>query len=142
MDWMRSALTTQAILYHVNSRHRLGGSIGETPGLAAGLPSPRLGADLIPFGNNGTVPLSRINDAAMRLLTPWFLFGQNKANLPAVPNSINVNTKQAQAHIRKAAAQSTVLLKNSGVLPLCKPKHIAGFGIDGEIHSSHPRTGV
>jgi len=101
------------------------------PGSLTTIGGYNFGSNLTTFIDNGTLPLSRIDDAARRIMTPWFLLGQNKVNYPTLPNDIVTDNDEARSHIRKAGAASAVLLKNSGsTLPLKKPKSIALFGID------------
>jgi beta-glucosidase len=98
-----------------------------------------LGQNLTDFVNNGTVPLARVNDAAVRLMTPYFALGQDKIDFPALPNNISVGGEADKAHIRLAGAASAVLLKNKdGALPLNKPKHLALFGFDAAAGPGGP----
>lgn len=101
------------------------------PGSLTTIGGFNFGSNLTTFIENGTLPLSRIDDAARRIMTPWFLLKQNKNKYPALPNEIVTDNDEAKMHIRKAGAASAVLLKNTGnALPLKKPKSIALFGID------------
>ncbi|KFX98672.1 hypothetical protein O988_04256 [Pseudogymnoascus sp. VKM F-3808] len=86
---------------------------------------------------NGSVPESRLDDAATRIMTPYFLLGQDRnfppTNLVDDPRKTIVDA-QRQRHrtlSREIAAAGTVLLKNTPGkkgLPLVKPKTVTLFG--------------
>ncbi|RXK42426.1 hypothetical protein M231_00416 [Tremella mesenterica] len=97
----------------------------------------------------GEVPTSRLDDMAQRILTPYFAQGQYR-EYPAVNyqkfnlrdsvevhgmtfRNLHINNK-GDNHLlaRKIAAESTVMLKNSGVLPLNGVKRIGIFGTDAD----------
>ncbi|EIW68265.1 hypothetical protein TREMEDRAFT_69280 [Tremella mesenterica DSM 1558] len=97
----------------------------------------------------GEVPMSRLDDMAQRILTPYFAQGQYR-EYPAVNyqkynlrdsvevhgmtfRNLHINNK-GDNHLlaRKIAAESTVMLKNSGVLPLNGVKRIGIFGTDAD----------
>jgi len=88
------------------------------------------GQNLTNAVKNGQVSQERLTDMGTRIMTPWFLFGQDK-NFPAVnfdfrdPNAgehVDVQGNHAEV-IRKIGADSNVLLKNSkSVLPFGKNK--------------------
>ncbi|KAF2742764.1 glycoside hydrolase family 3 protein [Sporormia fimetaria CBS 119925] len=102
---------------------------------------------------NGTVPQWRLDDAAVRIMAAYYYTNRDKAAVPVNFNSwstdtygyehmhgqagytlINEHVDVRQEHgmsIRLAAARSTVLLKNTGVLPLTGfEKFTAVFGDD------------
>jgi beta-glucosidase len=102
---------------------------------------------------NGTVPEWRLDDAVTRIMAAYYYVGRDKATIPVNFNSwsrdtygylhaygktgyglINQHVDVRGDHfrsIRETAAMSTVLLKNSGVLPLTgKEKWTAVFGND------------
>ncbi|KAF2708929.1 glycoside hydrolase family 3 protein [Pleomassaria siparia CBS 279.74] len=103
--------------------------------------------------NNGTVPISRIDDMITRIMTPYYALGQDQ-DFPTVdPSSADLNTFTPRSTwtrewnltgpasrdvrdnhgelIRKHGSAGTVLLKNTnGALPLKAPKSIAVFGND------------
>ncbi|KAF9569768.1 beta-glucosidase [Agrocybe pediades] len=96
------------------------------------------GATLVAAVQSGSVPQSRIDDMATRILAAWYLMGQD-SGYPAVNfDSWNINSAfnqhvNVQADhknvIRDIAAASTVLLKNTkNVLPLKAPKSIGVIG--------------
>ncbi|GHJ89176.1 hypothetical protein NliqN6_5578 [Naganishia liquefaciens] len=98
------------------------------------------GANLTMAVNNGSVPLARVDDMAVRVMAGFFLVGQDEG-FPAVnfdafnpngPLNEHVNVQEGHAEIvRKVGAASTILLKNeNGTLPLRKPKSIALIGSD------------
>ncbi|KKY35407.1 putative beta-glucosidase g [Diaporthe ampelina] len=111
------------------------------------------GANVTAAANNGTVDVSRIDDMIIRIMTPYYLFGQDSADFPTVdPSGGYLNTFSPMstwreefnltgessrdvrgnhsALIRKHGAAGTVLLKNEGALPLKAPKNIVVFGND------------
>jgi beta-glucosidase len=111
------------------------------------------GANVTAAVNNGTLDVSRVDDMIIRIMTPYYLFGQDSADFPTVdPSTAKLNTfspVSTWAHefnltgpssrdvrgnhselIRKHGAAGTVLLKNEGALPLKAPKVIAVFGND------------
>lgn len=101
---------------------------------------------------NGTLPLYRLDDMAMRIMASFFKVGLT-LNEPApnfsswtretyywvhayakqgwelVNQHIDVRGEHASL-IREIGAKGTVLLKNNGVLPLKKPKFLAVIGED------------
>ena len=102
---------------------------------------------------NGTVPAYRIDDMAMRIMAAFFKVGNSpgkqvptnfnswtrdtygyrqaaaKENWERVNCQVDVRADHAK-HIRESAAKGTVILKNSGSLPLSKPKFLAVIGED------------
>ncbi|KAI5450513.1 hypothetical protein NCC49_002970 [Naganishia albida] len=98
------------------------------------------GANLTMAVNNGSVPLARVDDMAIRVMAGFFLVGQD-SGYPAVnfdtfkkggPLNEHVNVQDDHADIvRKVGAASTILLKNeNNTLPLRKPRTIALLGSD------------
>lgn len=96
------------------------------------------GNNLVQAVNNGQVPSSRVDDMAIRILTPWYLLGQD-SGFPAVnfnafnagqDKGVNVEADHYKV-IRSVGAASAVLLKNTnGALPLKSSKSIALIGSD------------
>ena len=95
------------------------------------------GANYTAAVKNGSVPESRLTDAAIRIMTPYFWLGQDM-NYPSV-NLVDdprkaITDSQRQRHrsvAREVAAAGSVLLKNAAGkkgLPLMKPTSIAIFG--------------
>ncbi|KAJ4361240.1 hypothetical protein N0V95_002058 [Ascochyta clinopodiicola] len=112
------------------------------------------GKTLLDAVTDGDVPESRLDDMARRVLTPYFLLGQDKNYTSVDPSSgaafliyqyghgsalssmyPEVDARDVRADhakiIREVGAAGTVLLKNvNGTLPLKKEKNIALFGND------------
>ena len=66
-------------------------------------------------------PMSRVNDAALRILTTMFAVGvmdQPEGTWDWLRARTNVSSNASTSAARRLSAASTVLLKNSGVLPL------------------------
>ncbi len=97
-----------------------------------------LGRDLLPFIDNGTVSLARVDDAATRVLANVYQFNLNNTDRPSLITEFYAFTsgdfRSTQADhrhkIREIGAAGTVLLSNDGILPLSKPKALAIFGSD------------
>ncbi|KAI7895368.1 glycoside hydrolase superfamily [Mucor mucedo] len=96
------------------------------------------GQNLTDAVNTKSIKESRTTDMAMRIVATWYKLGQDK-NFPKVSiNSVDrdkasyLNVQRDHKKIvRQIGAASTVLLKNSGVLPLdTKIKSIALIGSD------------
>ena len=98
------------------------------------------GANLTEAVRNGSVPMSRVDDMATRIVGAWFLVGQDQG-FPEVnfdsfhvggPNNSRINVQDNHRHlIRKIGSASTVLLKNvNHTLPLKAPYSIALIGSD------------
>ncbi|KAL4268064.1 glycosyl hydrolase 3 family protein [Pleurotus pulmonarius] len=96
------------------------------------------GQNLVNAVQSGSVPQSRVDDMATRILAAWYLLGQD-SGYPAVnfnswnvngPGSTHVNVQGNHKDlIRTIGAASTVLLKNTGnALPLNKPRTIGIIG--------------
>ncbi|KAH6665859.1 beta2 tomatinase [Plectosphaerella plurivora] len=102
-------------------------------GLDVTMPGERnspFGSNIYNLVQNGSLPESRLDDMIHRVLTPFFLHGQDSDNYPALDPSIN-ELKDHGDFVRALGAPSALLLKNDGALPLGKPKNIAVFGNDG-----------
>ncbi|KAF9480035.1 beta-glucosidase [Pholiota conissans] len=106
------------------------------------------GSALVSAVQSGSVPQSRVDDMALRILAAWYLMGQD-SGFPAVNfdawninTSINTHVNVQADHknvIRDIAAASTVLLKNVGnVLPLKAPKSIGIIGNGAGAGSKGP----
>ncbi|KAI0067906.1 beta-glucosidase [Artomyces pyxidatus] len=108
------------------------------------------GPTLVAAVNNGSVPESRVDDMATRILAAWYLLGQD-SGYPAVnfdawnlntPVNAHVNVQGNHASlIRTIGASSTVLLKNTnGALPLNAPKSIGIIGNGAGSNPSGPNS--
>ncbi|KAF2163305.1 glycoside hydrolase family 3 protein [Zasmidium cellare ATCC 36951] len=110
------------------------------------------GANLTISVNNGSLAESRLDDAVLRIITPYFWLGQDK-DFPAIdgdtpgtqrtwntntyrynftygPSSVDVRDNHHEL-IREIGAAGTVLLKNTNnTLPLKSPRNIGVFGND------------
>ncbi|KAM0322964.1 hypothetical protein ACHAQA_009063 [Verticillium albo-atrum] len=111
--------------------------------------------------NNGSLPIERVDDMVLRVITPYFALGQDKDFPPVDPSVVPfglvppswwvrnftlgdkvVDVRDDHAKlIREVGAAGTVLLKNTnGTLPLKAPKIIAVYGDDAadQLVSSTP----
>ncbi|WVW85507.1 hypothetical protein I302_107545 [Kwoniella bestiolae CBS 10118] len=111
------------------------------------------GQRLLKAVKKGTIPESRLDDMVHRILTPWYASKQDsdypKVNYQKYDLS---DSKEVNGHVfknehvdvrgdnamyaRKVAAESTVLLKNSGVLPIKGVRRIGVFGTDADYPST------
>ncbi|KAK7055677.1 Fn3-like domain-containing protein [Favolaschia claudopus] len=115
------------------------------------------GAALIEMVNNGSVPISRVDDMVTRTIAAWYKLGQDK-NYPPVSFSqlteetfldgvlVNEHINVQGDHyklIRQIGAASTILLKNAAsTLPLSVKKinRIGIFGSDAGPHPAGPNA--
>jgi beta-glucosidase len=111
---------------------------------------------------NGTVPAYRVDDMAMRIMAAFFKVG-NTVDLDPINFSFwtldtygplhwvaEENHQQINFHvdvrgdhanlIREIGAKGTVLLKNTGSLPLQKPKFVAVVGEDAGSNPNGPNS--
>ncbi|KAL4932565.1 beta-glucosidase [Aspergillus undulatus] len=85
---------------------------------------------------NGSVPQARLDDMVTRIISAWYLVGQDQGHPPVAFSSwdggaasVNVTTPEHGDLARKIAAESIVLLKNAnGSLPLSTPGSLAIIG--------------
>ncbi|WWC71463.1 uncharacterized protein I206_105421 [Kwoniella pini CBS 10737] len=101
----------------------------------------------------GSITESRLDDMVHRILTPWYAAKQHiyypKINYQKYDLSdkkeVNGHTWKNEhvdvrgdnaIYARKVAAESTILLKNSGVLPLRSLRRIGVFGTDADYPST------
>lgn len=97
------------------------------------------GANLTHAVKNGSVPLSRVNDMATRIIAAWYKLGQDKKYPSVGVNFVNYTDApfrnvqhDHKKIIREVGAASTILLKNKGnTLPIKTPKSIGIIGSDG-----------
>ena len=89
--------------------------------------------DFTKWSKDGEIPKGRVDDAARRTLLPRFLLGEfdDPSTVPFWDHAGGCGVVGAERHRQlayEAAAQSFVLLKNEGSLPLAKGKKIALVG--------------
>ncbi|KAG2173315.1 hypothetical protein INT43_004689 [Umbelopsis isabellina] len=97
------------------------------------------GGNLTEAVKNGSVPLSRVNDMATRIIAAWYKLGQDKKYPSIGVNFVNYTDApfrnvqhDHKKIIREVGAASTILLKNKGnTLPIKTPKSIGIIGSDG-----------
>ncbi|KAF5582297.1 beta-glucosidase [Fusarium pseudoanthophilum] len=110
---------------------------------------------------NGTVPAWRVDDMALRIMSAFFKVGRTVEDLPDINFSswtrdtfgfvhtfaqenreqvnFGVNVQHDhKSHIREAAAKGSVVLKNTGSLPLKNPKFLAVIGEDAGPNPAGP----
>ncbi|KAJ9143384.1 Beta-glucosidase 2 [Pleurostoma richardsiae] len=127
------------------------GGLGPYGTIATG--NSYFGGNLTLAVNNGTLNVSRLDDMVLRIMTPYYLLGQDQGFPTVDPSTADLNTFSPRSTwlqewnltgevsrdvradhgslIRKHGAASTVLLKNvNNALPLKAPKSIAIFGND------------
>ena len=77
-------------------------------------------ANLIREVNDGTIPKARLDDAVRRILRVKYRMGVFDESAPNLrPNTFKpIGTPEHRAIARQAVAESLVLLKNNGVLPI------------------------
>ncbi|KAG6830364.1 hypothetical protein H0H87_008310 [Tephrocybe sp. NHM501043] len=100
------------------------------------------GSNITDYVNNGTIPESRVDDMATRILAAWYLLKQDSPSYPKVNfDAFLTDNEATNEHIdvqddhykivREIGAASTVLLKNvKNALPLKKPRSIVLVGSD------------
>lgn len=107
------------------------------------------GPNLVEAVTNGSVPQSRLDDMATRILAAWYLLGQDQG-YPEVTFSswnggkatVDVTADHASV-VRTVARDSIVLLKNQEhALPLRKPKSLAIIGQDAIVNPDGPNACV
>ncbi|KXS13090.1 glycoside hydrolase family 3 protein [Gonapodya prolifera JEL478] len=98
------------------------------------------GQNLTALVKNGSVPVERVDDMVTRVLATWIRMGQDDGTYPKVnfnswntsfQSSVNVQGRHKD-HVRAVGAASSVLVKNTGSLPLSNAtyKTIAVIGED------------
>ncbi|KAJ6133532.1 Glycoside hydrolase family 3 [Penicillium samsonianum] len=122
-----------------------GGLDANMPGLGfGGILGPFYDKDLYKMVQNGTIKKTRLDDMVTRMIVPLIVTGQIDKPLPStvttIPGMINrpltisaeVDGQKLSAVeiARKISADGTVLLKNTGSLPLRSPRIIAIIGQD------------
>ncbi|KIM33816.1 glycoside hydrolase family 3 protein [Serendipita vermifera MAFF 305830] len=140
-DWWATHATTDA----------LAGLDMTMPGnkVYGNAPDSYFGEELVAAVQNGTIPESRVNDMATRILAAFYLTNQDEG-FPATnlyswnftdPRNQHVNVQGDHASIiRQIDGASTVLLKNKGSLPLKKPRTMAIIGSDAGPNPDGPNA--
>lgn len=122
----------------------MGGLDVNMPGLGYGnILGPFYDQELLKMVENGTISETRLDDMVVCVVTPLISTGQLDNPLPStVINSVgianwpvpvtyrNVQQESTVELIRKISADGTILLKNTGGLPLKAPQNIAVIGQD------------
>lgn len=102
------------------------------------------GGNLTLSVTNGSVPESRLDDMATRILAAWYLLGQDSASYPApgigMPASLLVPHLMVEARVPEArpvlfqsSLEGHVLVKNTNnALPLRQPKILSLYGYDAK----------
>ncbi|KAF5685460.1 beta-glucosidase [Fusarium denticulatum] len=102
---------------------------------------------------NGSVPLTRLNDMATRILASWY-FTRQDSDFPSPGIGMPLNTSQPHVRInaRDPAAKNTilagaveghVLVKNiNNALPLKKPLEVAVFGYSAHVPQMYGPSGI
>ncbi|KAH0528842.1 hypothetical protein TsFJ059_003654 [Trichoderma semiorbis] len=93
---------------------------------------------------NGSVPISRLDDMATRIIASWYKLGQDKPSFPSIGIGMPYNLSEphrivdardlaSRSTIYQGAIEGHVLVKNhKNVLPLKHPKVLAVFGYDAK----------
>ncbi|KAH6857126.1 glycoside hydrolase superfamily [Chaetomium sp. MPI-CAGE-AT-0009] len=99
------------------------------------------GPQLTSAVNSNRVSRDRLDDMAKRILTSWYLLGQD-AGYPRINIGANVQGNHKE-NVRAVARDGIVLLKNDeGVLPLKKPAKIALVGSAAVVNPDGPNACV
>ncbi|PQE07866.1 beta-glucosidase M protein [Rutstroemia sp. NJR-2017a WRK4] len=97
---------------------------------------------------NGSVPLSRLDDMAMRIIATWYQMGQDanfttrgvgipiNPDLPHTP--VNGKAPGSKANILQGAIEGHVLVKNvNNALPLKEPALLSIYGYDAPAQTAY-----
>lgn len=97
---------------------------------------------------NGSLEQSRLDDMAMRILTPYFRFAHFEpgtgmpANLLAPHELVDARDPESDKVLLQGAIEGHVLVKNTNnALPLKKPKVVSVFGYDAAAPKRNTPTG-
>ncbi|KAJ5477490.1 hypothetical protein N7539_007634 [Penicillium diatomitis] len=102
---------------------------------------------------NGSVPMTRLDDMATRIIATWYQMGQDDAKFPALgvgmpanisePHElVNALTPDAKPVLFDGAVEGHVLVKNvNNSLPLKSPKLISVFGYDAKAPDASMPSG-
>lgn len=113
------------------------------------------GSKLIDAVNNGSVPMSRLDEMVARIMSTYYKQGQDQSDYPKLNmNSFGQGTPEQQAAlnahlnvqaehhklIREIGAASTILLKNlNNTLPLKSPKQLNSVVVIGSDAGDNPK---
>ncbi|WP_051323722.1 glycoside hydrolase family 3 N-terminal domain-containing protein [Candidatus Solirubrobacter pratensis] len=151
-DWLKTQVGFDGFLISdYNALHQIPGGTGSQPNTLQVATSINAGMDMAMEpsahrtfitnliadvnaapGSPTYVPMSRIDDAVKRILTQKFELGLFEHPLTDRTHIGEVGSAAHRASARQAVAESQVLLKNDGVLPLSKSAkiYLAGSGAD------------
>ncbi|KAJ5814634.1 hypothetical protein N7474_006411 [Penicillium riverlandense] len=102
---------------------------------------------------NGSVPVSRLDDMATRIIAAWYKMGQDDSSYPkpgiGMPynvsephNIVNALHRDAKPTLYDGAVEGHVLVKNmNNALPLQSPKLISVFGYDAKAPDQYMPDG-
>jgi beta-glucosidase len=97
---------------------------------------------------NGSLEQSRLDDMAMRIITPYFRFANFQpgtgmpGDLLAPHELVDARDPESDKVILQGAIEGHVLVKNTdNALPLQKPKILSVFGYDAAAPASNTPTG-
>lgn len=106
------------------------------------------GGNLTQAVRNGSIPESRLNDMAVRIMASWYKLGQDSpdypskgiglpANLLADRVPVDARIPESRPVLMQSAIEGHVLVKNiNNALPLRSPRMLSLFGYDAIV----PRT--
>ncbi|KAJ5803480.1 uncharacterized protein N7503_005930 [Penicillium pulvis] len=112
------------------------------------------GTDFTKAITNGSVPLSRLDDMATRIIATWYQMGQDSSTYPSLGVGMPYNisgphkivsalTKEAKPTLFEGAVEGHVLVKNvNNSLPLKSPKLLSVFGWDATAPSQYMPSNV
>jgi beta-glucosidase len=107
------------------------------------------GANLTAAVRNGSVPESRLDDMATRIIASWYQMGQDSASYPApgigMPNNIlsphtivDARNPASKPTLLQAAIEGHVLVKNSNnALPLKSLRMLSLYGYDAKAVNNY-----
>jgi beta-glucosidase len=95
---------------------------------------------------NGSVPETRLNDMATRIIASWYYVGLDDVELPSVGVGMHRWTNESYPYVDavdhsqpakdvllQGAIESHVLVKNNGILPLQSPKLLNLYGYSATV---------
>lgn len=104
--------------------------------------------ELLALVSNGTISESRLDDQAIRVHTPFFGLGLNATQFPPPTQHVSADFRVPSVNdyrlvqeaetvdlVRRIAEEGAVLLKNTGSLPLNRPRRLLIVGEDAGYNS-------